>query len=92
MGFYELLGCKADAAIRTINRHSNDLAKTYHPDTGGSAAAFRYLRMAAEVLKKPNLRAEYVANGKQGSLDQNICRFGGGAPEGGGEEGSRGGS
>ena len=64
MGFYELLGCKADAVPRTINRRFTDLTKTYHPDKGGSAVTFRYLRMAAEVLKKQDLRAEYDANGK----------------------------
>ena len=63
-GFYELFDCRSDAATRTITRHFKELAKIYHPDKGGSAVTFRYLQMAAEVLKKPNLRAEYDANGK----------------------------
>ena len=63
-GFYELFDCRSGAATRTITRRFNELAKTYHPDKGGSAVTFRYLRMAAEVLKKPDLRAEYDANGK----------------------------
>ena len=64
LGFYELLGCDAGAHSRTVRRCFNTLARIYHPDKGGSATAFRYLRMAAEVLQSPATRAEYDANGK----------------------------
>ena len=40
------------------------MAKIYHPDKGGSALAFRYIKMVFEVLRDPRTRNQYDMLGK----------------------------
>ena len=62
--FYELLQCNVTAHARTLIRQYGRLARTYHPDKGGAPMSFRYLKMAYDVLKDPETRAEYDRDGK----------------------------
>jgi hypothetical protein len=65
LGFYDLLGCEPGATVKVIGKRFNALSLLYHPDKGGSAVAFRYLKMAADVLKNKKTRAEYDKKGKE---------------------------
>ncbi|AOS62095.1 J domain-containing protein [Actinoalloteichus hymeniacidonis] len=56
---YELLGVRRGASASDIKTAYRQLAKTMHPDAGGSAGAFRLLTEAYETLYDPALRAEY---------------------------------
>lgn len=57
--FYELLGVRADASGEQIKSAYRALARTMHPDRGGTAGTFRLLREAYETLSDPVRRAEY---------------------------------
>jgi len=62
--FYELLQCNVTAHARTLIRQYGRLARIYHPDKGGEPMSFRYLKMAYDVLKDPETRAEYDRDGR----------------------------
>jgi curved DNA-binding protein CbpA len=64
LSFYELLQCNVTAHARTLIRQYGRLARIYHPDKGGEPMSFRYLKMAYDVLKDPETRAEYDRDGK----------------------------
>ncbi|WP_318533289.1 MULTISPECIES: J domain-containing protein [Actinoalloteichus] len=56
---YELLGVRRSASAADIKTAYRQLAKTMHPDAGGTSGAFRLLTEAYETLYDPVLRAEY---------------------------------
>ena len=64
LGFYELLGCGPGDDKRTISRRFKALAKIYHPDKGGGAEEFKYLRKVYEVLYDDEKRTQYDNEGK----------------------------
>ncbi|GAB1514062.1 DnaJ domain-containing protein [Actinophytocola sp. KF-1] len=57
--YYELLGVTRDASSSEIRSAYRALAKAMHPDTGGTAGAFRLLREAYDTLTDPERRADY---------------------------------
>jgi len=57
--YYELLGVRRSASPSEIRSAYRALAKAMHPDTGGTAGAFRLLREAYETLTDPERRDDY---------------------------------
>jgi hypothetical protein len=64
--YYELLGVARDASSSEIRSAYRALAKAMHPDTGGTAGAFRLLREAYDTLTDPERRADYDRHGDPG--------------------------
>ena len=64
---YELLDIRPDATTAEIRSAYLNLSKTYHPDSGGTAAFFRQLQQAYEVLSDTGRRAEYDASLRRGT-------------------------
>ncbi len=57
--YYELLGVPRDASPSEIRSAYRSLAKAMHPDSGGTAGAFRLLHEAYETLTDPDRRDSY---------------------------------
>lgn len=57
--YYELLGVARDASAAEIKSAYRTLARTMHPDVGGTEGTFRLLREAYETLNDPARRAKY---------------------------------
>lgn len=57
--YYELLGVGSDATSVEIKSAYRTLARSMHPDVGGSDGSFRLLREAYETLNDPVRRASY---------------------------------
>ena len=60
--YYELLGVHRDASPSEIRSAYRSLAKAMHPDSGGTAGAFRLLHEAYETLADPDRRDSYDAS------------------------------
>ncbi|GAA2788949.1 J domain-containing protein [Saccharopolyspora taberi] len=61
--YYELLGVDRGATPAQIKSAYRTLARTMHPDVGGTAGTFRLLREAYETLNDPVRRADYDGAG-----------------------------
>ncbi|MEY8040257.1 J domain-containing protein [Saccharopolyspora cebuensis] len=57
--YYELLGIGRDAGAAEIKSAYRTLARSMHPDVGGTPGTFRLLQQAYETLSDPARRAEY---------------------------------
>jgi hypothetical protein len=57
--YYELLGVRREASPTEIKSAYRTLAKTMHPDAGGTSGTFRLLQQAYETLNDPAARAHY---------------------------------
>ena len=62
---YDTLQVETTATQATIKKAYYRLAKTKHPDKGGSAQEFRALKEAYDVLSDPQSRAQYDSNLRQ---------------------------
>lgn len=61
--YYEVLGLRRDATAADVKAAYRRLAKTMHPDGGGTVGTFRLLREAYDVLSDPVARARYDSGG-----------------------------
>jgi hypothetical protein len=61
--YYEVLGVRRDATAADVKTAYRRLAKSMHPDGGGTVGTFRLLRDAYEVLSDPVARARYDSDG-----------------------------
>lgn len=66
MNYYDYLAISPKAGPGEVLRASRRMARTTHPDTGGSAEAFRITQQVSNTLRDPKARAGYdvlMANG-----------------------------
>ncbi|KAL4464808.1 hypothetical protein ABPG74_011369 [Tetrahymena malaccensis] len=77
LSYYELLEVRKDATAREIKQNYLKLAKTYHPDVykGSDVDRFKFIKIAYQVLKKPQSRRQYdeelaEKEGKQTKYDK----------------------
>ncbi|KAL4508023.1 hypothetical protein ABPG72_021396 [Tetrahymena utriculariae] len=77
LSYYELLEVRKDSTAREIKQNYLRLAKTYHPDVykGSDVDRFKFIKIAYQVLKKPQSRRQYdeelaVKDGKQTKYDK----------------------
>lgn len=66
MNYYDYLAISPKAGPGEVLRASRRMARTTHPDTGGSPEAFRITQQVADTLRNPKARAGYdlmMANG-----------------------------
>lgn len=59
--YYEILGIGRAASESEIKSAYRSLARTMHPDVGGTPGTFRLLQQAYETLSDPRRRASYDA-------------------------------
>jgi curved DNA-binding protein CbpA len=74
---YAILGLPRDAPRMAIRKAYRDLAKTKHPDAGGSEAEFELVKLAHDVLTDPERRALYDSSGRiENKADMNAAALG----------------
>lgn len=92
--YYEILGVPKTASYQEIRKAYRKLAKTKHPDKGGSEKEFQELQQAYEVLSDENKRKIYDKYGEKGlkegrdggpGIDINDIFFGGAGRRRGGK-------
>ncbi|MBN1873764.1 MAG: VWA domain-containing protein [Anaerolineae bacterium] len=57
--YYAILGVSSYASVEEIRHAYRELARRYHPDSGGDTAHFRSIQEAYEVLRDLTLRRAY---------------------------------
>lgn len=63
--YYDVMGVSKDANLSEITKAYRQLARKYHPDTGGDAEKFKELGEAYEVLKDEEKRRTYDLYGEE---------------------------
>ena len=84
MNYYDVLGLQVDCSPQDITKAYRNLAKEYHPDTGGNEQRFHEISEAYDVLKDPQKRAQFdfqnskrIKINKGGVFDDMFTVFGG---------------
>lgn len=76
--YYEILGVSEDASFSEIKKAYRSLAKSYHPDAGGSKEKFQKLSEAYECLSDSFARQQYDSSLKNESNGRDYNRDRGG--------------
>jgi DnaJ-class molecular chaperone len=80
MSLYERLGVPRTASAEEIKRAYRELARSKHPDKGGSAAEFQAIQEAHEVLSDERKRQIYDATGDIQDVTESAGQTAGGIP------------
>jgi DnaJ-class molecular chaperone len=80
MSLYECLGISREASSEEIKRAYRDLARSKHPDKGGSAAEFQAIQEAHEVLSDEHRRRIYDMTGDIKDVTESAGQTAGGIP------------
>jgi DnaJ family protein A protein 2 len=80
MSLYERLGVSRTASSDEIKRSYRDLARSKHPDKGGSAAEFQAIQEAHEVLSDDRKRQMYDMTGDINDVTSSAGETAGGIP------------
>lgn len=72
--FYELLGVDREASTAEIKSAYRVLARSMHPDMGGTTGTFRLLREAYETLNDPVRRADYDGTRTESPASEDTVR------------------
>jgi len=80
MSLYERLGVSRTASSEEIKRSYRDLARSKHPDKGGSAAEFQAIQEAHEVLSDDRKRQVYDVTGDINDVTATAGETAGGIP------------
>jgi len=69
MNYYNVLGLATDCSPQDITKAYRNLAKEFHPDTGGDEQRFHEISEAYDILKDPHKRASFdVHNARQQTI------------------------
>ncbi len=68
--YYAALGVPVEASEEEIKVAYRDLARRYHPDSGGDAERFRQIQEAYEILRDPTLHRAYDRQRESRGLSQ----------------------
>jgi len=80
MSLYERLGVSRTASSDEIKRSYRELARSKHPDKGGSAAEFQAIQEAHEVLSDDRKRQMYDMTGDINDVTSSAGETAGGIP------------
>jgi len=80
MSLYERLGVARGASSEEIKRSYRDLARSKHPDRGGSKEEFQAIQEAHEVLSDDRRRSVYDATGDLQDITGSVGETAGGIP------------
>ena len=80
MSLYECLGISREASSEEIKRAYRELARSKHPDKGGSAAEFQAIQEAHEVLSDERRRRIYDMTGDIKDVTESAGQTAGGIP------------
>jgi DnaJ family protein A protein 2 len=80
MSLYECLGVSKEASSEEIKRAYRDLARSKHPDKGGSASEFQAIQEAYEILSDESRRQHYDSTGDIQDVTHTAGQTAGGIP------------
>jgi curved DNA-binding protein CbpA len=69
LGFYDVLGVQPGATSAELRKGFKAMSLVYHPDKGGSAVLFRFIKMVYDTLSDPITRTKYDDDGKTSFME-----------------------